>query len=257
MIIGRFFLFLLPFFLQAETPFLLLTIPKSGSYLAVNLMQALSCKKGEFLYMPGADFNEIYPGIFQQGTFYFYHYRSWKHFRHQEALFKKLKLFVNVRDPRDVCISSAFFFKKELDQLLGKEASFHERLSYVIQTDVIHDGMHDFFGPAAFFENIFRLMESFHPTLLYYEDLVGPRGGGSKERQIAAIQKIGVRIGIFLTDEQAGEVGETIYGGTLTFRDGHIGSWKKHFTEEHKQLFKRTSMNQFLIHLGYETDSNW
>ena len=41
-----------------------------------------------------------------------------------------------------------------------------------------------------------------------------------------------------------------------TFRSGKTGEWKKHFTQEHKQIFKDVA-GELLIRLGYEEDSNW
>ena len=41
-----------------------------------------------------------------------------------------------------------------------------------------------------------------------------------------------------------------------TFRSGKTGEWKKHFTEEHKTLFKEVA-GDLLIKLGYEKDNSW
>ena len=41
-----------------------------------------------------------------------------------------------------------------------------------------------------------------------------------------------------------------------TFRSGKTGEWKKHFTEEHKRIFKSVA-GDLLIKLGYEENSNW
>lgn len=41
-----------------------------------------------------------------------------------------------------------------------------------------------------------------------------------------------------------------------TFRSGKTGEWRKHFTEEHKTLFKQAA-GDLLIKLGYEKDGNW
>jgi hypothetical protein len=41
-----------------------------------------------------------------------------------------------------------------------------------------------------------------------------------------------------------------------TFRSGKTGEWKKHFTEEHKKLFKDVA-GGLLIRLGYEKDNDW
>ena len=42
-----------------------------------------------------------------------------------------------------------------------------------------------------------------------------------------------------------------------TYRNGKTGEWKKHFTDEHKDLFKESDKNNWLIRLGYENDRNW
>lgn len=41
-----------------------------------------------------------------------------------------------------------------------------------------------------------------------------------------------------------------------TFRSGKTGDWKKHFTEEHKAIFKEVAGN-LLIRLGYERNNDW
>ena len=41
-----------------------------------------------------------------------------------------------------------------------------------------------------------------------------------------------------------------------TFRSGKTGEWKRHFTREHKRIFKDVA-GDLLVKLGYETDNNW
>lgn len=41
-----------------------------------------------------------------------------------------------------------------------------------------------------------------------------------------------------------------------TFRSGKTGEWKKHFTEEHKKIFKDAA-GDLLIRLGYEKNNDW
>jgi len=45
-------------------------------------------------------------------------------------------------------------------------------------------------------------------------------------------------------------------GKSPTFRSGKTGEWKKHFTDEHKKIFKDVA-GDLLIRLGYETDNDW
>jgi len=41
-----------------------------------------------------------------------------------------------------------------------------------------------------------------------------------------------------------------------TFRSGKTGEWRKHFTDEHKKIFKDVA-GDLLIRLGYEKDGEW
>ena len=44
---------------------------------------------------------------------------------------------------------------------------------------------------------------------------------------------------------------------STTFRKGVSGQWKMVFNEEHKELFKETDRDGWLVRLGYEEDDNW
>jgi hypothetical protein len=41
-----------------------------------------------------------------------------------------------------------------------------------------------------------------------------------------------------------------------TFRSGKTGEWRKHFTEEHRKIFKEVA-GDLLIRLGYEKNNDW
>ena len=41
-----------------------------------------------------------------------------------------------------------------------------------------------------------------------------------------------------------------------TFRSGKTGEWRKHFTGEHKEIFKEVA-GDLLVRLGYEKDNDW
>jgi hypothetical protein len=41
-----------------------------------------------------------------------------------------------------------------------------------------------------------------------------------------------------------------------TFRSGRTGEWQKHFTEQHKKIFKNVA-GDLLVRLGYEKDTSW
>ena len=63
-------------------------------------------------------------------------------------------------------------------------------------------------------------------------------------------------MGVDLSLQQVQEIADTLFGDTVTFRKGQIGSWRDLFTPFHKALFKEV-MGEELIRLGYESDCNW
>lgn len=44
---------------------------------------------------------------------------------------------------------------------------------------------------------------------------------------------------------------------SVTFRKGVSGQWKRVFTERHKDAFKESDRDGWLVRLGYEKDDNW
>ncbi len=89
-----------------------------------------------------------------------------------------------------------------------------------------------------------------------FEALVGKRGGGSDGHQMMEINRILNHLDITKNHAFLKPIGHYLFGHSMTFRKGHIGSWKTHFTEHHKTLFKNIG-GQLLIDLGYENDLNW
>ena len=55
---------------------------------------------------------------------------------------------------------------------------------------------------------------------------------------------------------QRGPSSEAAVAKSPTFRSGKTGEWKKHFTDEHKAIFKEIA-GDLLVRLGYEKNNNW
>lgn len=89
-----------------------------------------------------------------------------------------------------------------------------------------------------------------------FEKLVGPQGRGSREDQVKELRNIATHLHIRCSEEGIERIANNVFGGTSTFRRGVIGSWKSHFMEEHKSLFKEVA-GQLLIDMGYEEDFDW
>ena len=174
--------------------------------------------------------------------------------------------FLMIRDPRDQVVSYAFmvyryredmqkpFESVLLDLIDGKKRCF---VPWGVALNNAYPLAWEL-GIVDFYKQYLPFMDQKNVHVIRFEDLIGQAGGGSKEKQVYEIQKIAQHLDINLSITQATEIAQKLFGGTFTFREGQIGSWKKYFTPEIKQIFKNTpGALELLIDLGYEKDSNW
>lgn len=114
------------------------------------------------------------------------------------------------------------------------------------------------------FEGVLEWMDSFYKwnaenynLTVKFEDLIGPNGGGDKQSQKEAIQKISEHIGKPISEKRVDYIANNLFDTeSSTFRKGLIGDWENEFNERHKEAFKQKSSNM-LTELGYVQDSSW
>jgi hypothetical protein len=165
--------------------------------------------------------------------------------------------FFIYRDPRDVVVSHVFY-------VTGMEArhvhhayyqslpDFDARLNVSIlgrkDTDIEFPNIAERFAPYLDWLN--------QPEVLtiHFEDLINDR-----------VQTLTRILGHFLARVPLQTPRQLILDSlesainparSPTFRSGKTGDWKRHFTEEHKGIFKEVAGN-LLIRLGYERDDDW
>ena len=94
--------------------------------------------------------------------------------------------------------------------------------------------------------------------VVHFENLIGPLGGGTREKQIKEIKNIGLHLGVVLSEERIQYVIDNLYGETRTFKQGQAQAWRKYFTPEVTKAFKEVpGACRLLIDLGYEKNANW
>lgn len=169
------------------------------------------------------------------------------------------------RDLRDVAVSQTFHIMSESPQFVhpGKGAysflgGFNEILTAVIE------GLKPFPGIIERWEMYAPWLEQGWVHSIKFED-------GLKDPKECAFNIIDYGIDrtvkivgehIKLSKERMYELAEKMAvhsrmtAASPTFREGKIGSWKEHFTDEHKDLFKEKA-GDWLIKLGYEKDNKW
>lgn len=264
-------------FQETIPPFVLITIPKSGSHLIIKALHLLTggvaiwhTRFPSMFYIPGRE------------GFLYTHFCLSPELEEDYADLPDLKKIIMIRDLRDVCISIVHQIKKgpwpglsEKQRCAFSAMSFNEQLLFVINYDYdIHQVAE--FAPNSIQVSIGKVANQAkryardpNHLVCKYESLVGPKGGGTIEAQIEEMQRIAEFLQISILKKTLYEIASTLYGDHVnpfggrgfkhfesTFRHGQIGKWKALFTEEHKRVFKE-KLGETLIALGYERDYEW
>lgn len=163
-------------------------------------------------------------------------------------------IVLNYRDPRDALVSMINFLEGRTPQgygnfyefdvfsaILASKPTWEEKIDYAIRD-------RSFIGRDELETSMWLLH---HPAVckVSYEDLVGPRGGGSRERQVAAIERLLRHLG---ANEDPERVADRVYDtGSWSFYRGRSGAWRETFTERNVAHF-RAEFGDVLAQYGYE-----
>ena len=90
--------------------------------------------------------------------------------------------------------------------------------------------------------------------LVRFENLVGPKGGGSKQKQIHELRSLAQ----FLEYEEKKfeKIADRLWGNSPTFSIGKIGRWREEMNPFHIKMYKSIYQDE-LIYLKYETSREW
>jgi hypothetical protein len=177
------------------------------------------------------------------------------HFLHEWATTGQPRIIFNYRDPRDMVLSMVNFLLDKtgrgfsnyhdllpFSQILKSKATLEEALAYAISDRC-------FIG-AGHHERMLWLLN--HPNVCKtsFEELVGPRGGGSAQAQAAALNRIFEFLGVTGT-EPAQLAGRLFNPDVFSFYRGQIGGWREAFTPALRRLAD-DRFGEVLQAYGYE-----
>jgi hypothetical protein len=152
------------------------------------------------------------------------------------------RVILNYRDPRDILLSMVEFLSDDrrrgvggfpehlaYAEILRPIASLEERLAIAL-TDPCFPG-------ARSFEDALWLRRHPRVCAVTFEDLVGPAGGGSEQRQVDTVRRVTEFLG---QDVDPRVVAEKVFNReSFTFRSGRVGRWREVFTPRHVELFEQ------------------
>lgn len=152
--------------------------------------------------------------------------------------------FFIYRDPRDKIVSNAHWIMNHPSFSKSEKTSIPQIITKLIPLTKAEYNQYSGWFKVPFFYSF------------KFEDLIGPRGGGTSIKQRSTIINICKHLKINPDKKTVDNCVKKLFGKAPTFREGKIGSWKNHFTKEQTLLAKQ-ELGQLLIELGYEKDLNW
>jgi hypothetical protein len=232
-------------------PFFLTTIPKSGTHLVTKFLALAGLVRedcnaevmatalvAENTYSKGAgeppqvppeeairrfrlEFGELGPG----------HY-AFHHAPFHPDLAAMPTVFV-YRDPRDVAISMANHILRE------RTGPKRDRLEAIsdpqTRVECVIEGWAPFYPLDWMVEPFRGWLEAPGVLVLRHSDLIGPAGGGSAERQVAAFGRLSQFIGL---DADIPAICEQVYDRSEPgVGEGRVGQWRDLFTPDLHQAY--------------------
>lgn len=161
------------------------------------------------------------------------------------------------RDPRDVVVSHVFYVTEMEERHVHHKhyaalPDFDSRLKVSIlgrpDADV------EFPDIAGRFTPYLGWLEHPEVLTLHFEDLINDRNLTLTRIMDHFLSRVPLRVPRQLILECLES--SINPSRSPTFRSGKTGEWRKHFTDEHKKIFKNVA-GDLLIRLGYEKDNHW
>jgi hypothetical protein len=176
------------------------------------------------------------------------------HFPHGQELAAGLRaagvpvVFV-ARDPRDLLLSMADYIlvQKKPVHLAGKYEQL-DRRSLIVR---LWTGDEELISLPNYFAAFAAWRETPGVIPLNFESLVGEAGGGNREEQTGALQKLAVALGSIDGPTFKRACGRTFNRGAGTFFKGRRGRWREETEPEVLAVLQSPSMQALAVKWGY------
>jgi hypothetical protein len=164
------------------------------------------------------------------------------------------------RDPRDVVVSHVFYVT-DMEARHVHHDYYQSLPDFDARLKVSILGRLDSLEPDVEFPDIAARFAPYlgwldQPSVLkiHFEDLINDRAAALNHIIDHFIARVPLQTSRqIILDSLESSINPS---RSPTFRSGKTGEWKRHFTEEHKKIFKSVA-GDLLIRLGYEKDNKW
>jgi sulfotransferase 6B1 len=157
-----------------------------------------------------------------------------------------VRMVTIIRDPRDVCVSDAFYIAASPTHRLHdyySGLSPDERLlASIVGIDSLRlSGQPPSLDIGAHYRSYAGWLHE-EGLVVRFEDLIGSRGGGDDARQQQTVAAIAAYLGVSLERARLRTVSSDAFSPDApTFRAGQVGSWHSHFKGVHRAAFDRVT----------------
>ena len=165
--------------------------------------------------------------------------------------------FYIFRDPRDVVVSHVFYVT-EMEARHVHHAYYASLPDFAARLNVSILGRPDadveFLNIAERFAPYMDWLNQPAVLTIHFEDLILDRAATLTR----ILEHVLARVPLHAPRHRILDALESAINPSRspTFRSGKTGEWKKHFTHEHKRIFKDVA-GDLLVRLGYEKDHDW
>ncbi len=258
---------LLGLLLYHDTPKVLAnSIPKSGTNLLLRTLYLFPQMRRKIHKTLNSNFptsDKIIKGL-KNGQFCSAHLKYSKNI--QNALeSNNVRHIIIIRDPRDIAVSNCMYitYKDTSHRLshyfLNNLGDDNERIMASIEgipANKLNDGIESL-SLATHYSGYMAWKEDPKCLFVKFEDIIGEKGGGSKNTQRLCVKKIASHIGLEVTDRDIENVAKRVFNpSSRTFVKGQIGTWKQTLNKDHIAKLKET-IGDTIVQLGYEKNENW
>ena len=140
----------------------------------------------------------------------------------------------------------------DADQMRFIKPSTYDQISKTVDTENPNDATKKSCrGIKRLYGFYYKWLQDPSCFSLKFEDIIGPKGGGSEKKQLQVIRELMRFTGTPKGRLNPREVAAALYDeNSSTFRKGQIDSWRNDFTPELHELFMKES-GELLKQWGY------
>jgi hypothetical protein len=163
---------------------------------------------------------------------------------------KGVKSIFMVRDIRDIILSRTKYISRNEDHEFNNYYKKLHNERQKVQLTIFGDEDKGIIPMRSRLEQFLGWLDT-EALVLRFEDLLGPKGGGSTERQLSTLQKMYDKLGINYNNKMLKKISDNLFfTGSPTFRKGLIGQWKDKMNNEEIKTVRK-EMGDLISKYGY------